>query len=705
MSVEEKIGQLSMLSAGRDVTGPILSADAEEKIRKGLAGSLLNSYGSAENKKFQLIALEQSPHKIPLLFAFDVIHGHRTIFPTNLGLACSWDLDLIQRTAHRAAIEAREDGLHWTFAPMVDICRDPRWGRVAESAGEDTFLGACVAEASVCGFQGSAGTDGLRQPGRLLATAKHFALYGAPDGGRDYNSVEISRHRMFNEYLEPYRACVNAGVGAVMTSFNEIEGIPATGNRWLLRDLLRNQWGFRGLVVSDYTAIAELVTHGITDSAGAARMAIEAGVDVEMVSETYVNHLPALAKQDKQIGRSIEEACRRILFVKEQLGLFDNPIGTISKTSGLDRSLALEAARKAIVLLKNDHAVLPLSPNERILFVGPFLYDRFHQLGPWRAAGDPNLTVSVADALSSRSSNSLLSSGAYLVGESGQQDNTHLPDADAMIKEAVTHSVDCDKIVLLLGESSHESGEGASKTDIRLPAPQRRLLCALSATGKPLILVLISGRPFALSEEEPLASAIIAAWFGGHLAGQAIVDILFGDAEPQGRLAISFPRSVGQIPVFYNHKPTGRPPSSDNRYTSRYIDSPNDPLYPFGFGLSYSQVVYSPTTADSSGFTAEGSLRVAATLSNIGKRPVVETAQLYIRDVVASVTRPVKELKGWRQIPLQPGETKRIEFEITEPMLRFYDAELKFRSEPGLFRAWISPNSCIDTGAAEFSLH
>ena len=691
MTLEEKVGQLNMLSAGRDATGPVLSTDAEAKIMAGQVGSLLNAYGLEEVRKFQRLAVEHSRLGIPLLFAFDVIHGHRTIFPINLGLSCSWDFDLIERVSRRAAAEAWADGLHWTFAPMVDISRDPRWGRVAEGAGEDPWLGARVAEAAIRGFQGPGPAEsGLGQSGRVLATVKHFALYGAPDGGRDYHTTDMSRHRMFNEYLEPYSAGVAAGAGSVMTAFNEVDGIPATGNRWLLRDLLRGQWGFDGVLVSDYCGIQEMVMHGMGEEAEVVRLAVSAGVDVDMVGESFWRHLPELVRAGVIPESLVDEACRRVLLAKWRLGLFSDPLRREAGPEPwvMDRELALEAAVKSMVLLKNEGQVLPLrQEGEKVLFVGPFVSDRHHQLGAWRAAGDARLAVSLAEALRGGGADFIEAVGCPLLDGASPEEERQ------MLTEALALAADCDKIVVYLGEPSEQSGEAASKTDIRLPGPQRRLLAALKGTGKPLILVLATGRPLALAEEEPLVEAILVAWFGGHLAGPAIADLLYGKAQPEGRLTMSFPRSVGQIPVYYNHKQTGRPRQEGNHYTSKYLDSPNEPLYPFGYGLSYSPVHYSPPVLSRDAFRPGESITVSTTLTNAGSRATTEIAQLYLRDVAGSVTRPVRELKGSQRVALSPGESRQVEFEITEPMLRFYDAEMRHRSEPGRFLAFISAHS------------
>ena len=701
MTLEEKIGQLTMLSAGRDATGPVLSQDAEAKIRAGQVGSLLNAYGLEEVNKFQQLAVEGSRLGIPLLFAFDVIHGHRTIFPINLGLSCSWDTDLVERVAHTSAAEAWADGLHWTFAPMVDISRDPRWGRVSEGAGEDPWLGARMAEAAIRGYQGPGGVAAdLRKPGRLMATVKHFALYGAPDGGRDYNTTDMSRHRMFNEYLEPYRAGVAAGVASVMTAFNEVDGIPASGNRWLLRDLLRGDWGFDGLVVSDYCGIQEMVVHGLGDEAEVARLALAAGVDIDMVGETYGRHLPSSVRASSIAEKFVDEACRRVLRAKWRMGLFAAPfreeaVLSNNASSEIHRPLALEAATKSMVLLKNENNVLPLSKDGgKVLFVGPFVSDRHHQLGAWRAAGDSRLAASLADSLDTarkeRGTEVAIAEGCPMLGA---PEGEITEEEHRLLTEALAQAAGCEKIVLYLGEPCEQSGEAASKTDLRLPAPQRRLLKALHATGKPIILLVATGRPLVLTEEESLADAILIVWFGGHMTGPALTNILYGVATPQGRLTMSFPRSVGQIPLHYNHKNTGRPRQDGNHFTSQYLDSPNEPLYPFGYGLSYGKVTYSKPEVNHPSLHPGSTVIVSATLVNSGDREVTEIAQLYLRDMAGSVTRPVRELKGFQAVTLSPGESRQIAFEITEPMLRFYNAQLQHTSEPGRFQAFISPHS------------
>ena len=610
MTLEEKIGQLNLPSVGFDVTGPQLSKDADKKIREGLVGGVFNTYTPVAVRKLQLQATTQSRLGIPLLFGYDVIHGHKTIFPIPLGLSCTWNPDLIERSARIAATEATADGLNWTFSPMVDIARDPRWGRISEGAGEDPYLGSQIARAMVRGYQG----DNLAESNVLMACVKHFALYGAAEAGRDYNTVDMSRLQMYQYYLAPYCAAVEAGVGSVMSSFNEVDAVPATGNPWLLTDLLRKQWGFKGFVVTDYTAINEMSEHGMGDLQMDAELAMKAGVDMDMVGETYINYLPdSVAKKDISEAM-INQACRRILEAKYKLGLFTDPYRGCSEERASteiltpeNRRAAREIAGKSFVLLKNDRQILPLKKSGAVALIGPLADDQVDLLGSWHAAGDWQQVVSVQAGFSNvlgPAVTVLRAKGANLVDDPalratlkafGSEIPVDVRSPKEMISEAVDVAGRADVIVAVLGESSGMSGEAASRSDIGLPDSQEILLRALVATGKPVVLVLMNGRPLTLSWEAEHCGAILETWFGGTEAGNAVADVLFGNYNPSGKLTATFPRSVGQIPIHYNHKHTGRPykGNPDFKYSSRYLDISNDPLYPFGYGLSYATFSYS----------------------------------------------------------------------------------------------------------------
>ncbi|HYF32798.1 MAG TPA: beta-glucosidase BglX [Chitinophagaceae bacterium] len=717
MTLEEKIGQLNLPSVGFDVTGPILSQGVEEKIKKGLVGGVFNTYTPVAVRKLQELAVTQTRLKIPLLFGYDVIHGHRTIFPIPLGLSASWDLNLIERTARAAAEEASADGLNWTFSPMVDIARDPRWGRVSEGAGEDHWLGSQIAKAMVRGYQG---TD-LSRNNTILACVKHFALYGAAEGGRDYNTVDMSRLRMYNEYLPPYKAAVDAGAATVMTSFNEVEGIPATGNKWLMNDLLRKQWGFKGLIVTDYTAVNEMIAHGVGNGRKVAELALNAGVDMDMVGELFIQNGAALV-QSKQVSVArIDAACRHILEAKYKLGLFDDPYRYVneerSRTEIMNAqklALSKEAAIKSSVLLKNDNQTLPLNQSRKIAFIGPMVKIKRDLIGNWSAAGDGNKAISVWEALETKygAGKFLYAKGSNLVDDKDliAQLNPHgaqlTPDAKTpaeLIAEAVQVAQQSDVVVAVVGEPFGMSGEAASRSDIGLLENQKELLKALNATGKPIVLVLMNGRPLTLSWEDREMDAILETWYPGTNGGPAIVDLLFGDANPSGKLSMSFPRNVGQIPIYYNHKMTGRPRDPNQKYTSKYLDVANDPLYPFGFGLSYTTFSYGDVTVSKPQISSTESLEVRCTVTNTGNYDGEETVQLYLRDVVGSITRPVKELKAFQKIVLRKGESKEVVFRVTGEDLKFYNSELKWVSEPGEFHVFVGPNS-RDVKQARFTL-
>ena len=710
MTLEEKIGQLNLLSVGFDVTGPVLSKDAETKIRQGLVGGVFNTYTPEAVRKLQSLAVMESRLGIPLLFGSDVIHGHKTVFPIPLGLSCTWNLDSIERSARIAAAEASADGLNWTFSPMVDIARDPRWGRIAEGAGEDPYLGAQIARAMVRGYQGG----DLSRSNALMACVKHFALYGAVQAGRDYNTVDMSRLQMYEYYLPPYRAAVEAGAGSVMCSFNEINGVPATANRWLLTDLLRTQWGFQGFVVTDYTAINELSEHGMGDLRKDAELALKAGVDMDMVSETFLKYLPELAAHGEISESMINQACRRILEAKYKLGLFADPYRGCTEERARreiltpeNRKAAREFAEQSFVLLKNDRQILPLRKSGIIALVGPLADDQQNLLGSWRAAGDWRQAVSVRTGISNVAGSAvtlLHAKGANLVDDPalratlkafGDDIPVDSRSPQEMVAEAVAVSARADVVVAVLGESSGMSGEAASRSDIGLPESQKELLRALVETGKPLVLVLMNGRPLTLTWEAKHCGAILETWFGGTEAGNAVADVLFGDYNPSGKLTATFPRNVGQIPIYYNHKNTGRPYTGDPgyRYVSRYLDVPNDPLYAFGYGLSYTTFSYGDVKLSKTALADEETLVASVGLTNTGERAGEETVQLYLSQPVASVTRSVEDLRGFQTVRLQPGETKEVTFRITSEDLKFYNGKLEYDWEPGEFMIRIGGSS------------
>ncbi len=710
MTLEEKIGQLNLLSVGIDVTGPVLSRDAEAKIRQGLVGGVLNTYTPEAVRKLQSLAVKESRLGIPLLFGYDVIHGHKTIFPIPLGLSCTWNLDAIERSAHIAAAEASADGVNWTFSPMVDIARDPRWGRIAEGAGEDPYLGSQIARAMVRGYQGG----DLSRSNALMACVKHFALYGAAEAGRDYNTVDMSRIKMYQYYLPPYRAAVEAGAGSVMSSFNEINGVPSTANHWLLTDLLRTQWGFQGFVVTDYTAMNEMSEHGMGDFRKDAGLAMEAGVDMDMVSEAYLKYLPELVAHGEISESMIDMACRRILEAKYKLGLFADPYRGCTEERARremltpeNRKAAREIAEQSFVLLKNDRQILPLRKSGIIALVGPLADDQQDLLGCCRAAGNWQQAVSVRAGINNVAGSAvtiLYAKGANLVDDPAQRETlkafgTEIPvdtrSPQEMMAEAVAVAGRADVVVAVLGESSGMSGEAASRSDIGIPECQEALLRALVKTGRPIVLVLMNGRPLTLSWEAEHCTAILETWFGGTEAGNAVADVLFGNYNPSGKLTATFPRNVGQIPLYYNHKNTGRPYQGDPgaKYVSRYLDVSNDPLYAFGYGLSYTTFSYGDIKLSKTALVGDETLLASVAVTNTGKRAGEETVQLYLSQPVASVTRSVEDLRGFQNVDLQPGETRQVTFRITPDDLKFYNGNLKYDWEPGEFFVRIGGNS------------
>ncbi len=708
MTLDEKIGQLNLPSIGFDVTGPLVSQDVDKKIKSGHVGGVFNTYTPNAVKKLQDMAVKETRLGIPLIFGYDVIHGHKTIFPISLGLSCSWDMALIEQSARIAAQEASADGLNWTFSPMVDIARDPRWGRVAEGAGEDPYLGSLVGAAMVKGYQG----DDLTKDNTIMACVKHFALYGAAEAGRDYNTVDMSMVRMYNEYLPPYLAAVNAGAGSAMSSFNEINGVPATGDKWLMTDLLRKQWRFDGFVVTDYTAINEMIEHGAgKDLKDVSELALNAGIDMDMVGEGLLLHTKELVKEGRVSIKTVNDACRRILEAKYKLGLFDDPYRYISEEraqkeilSPENRKAARNIAAQSMVLLKNDNQLLPLDPTKTVAFIGPLADNQRELIGTWSAAGEWDKSVSVLSGVKSMLGGSskilyakgcnLLTDVAFLTSISGIEAVDTRMD-DAMISEAYNIASKADVIVAVLGEPAGLSGEAASRSEIGLPGRQLELLQTLLKTGKPVVLVLMNGRPLTLEFEAANVPAILEAWHAGTEAGNAVADVLYGKVNPSGKLTMTYPVNVGQIPVYYNSKHTGRPYVGNkyDKYKSRYLDVENAPLFPFGFGLSYTTFEYSDLKLDKQKLSPNGTLNVSVTLTNTGKYDGAEVAQLYIRDLVGSITRPVKELKGFQKVFLKAGESRTLNFKLTAADLAFYNTNLQLKAEPGDFKVFVGTNS------------
>ena len=717
MTLEEKIGQLNLPVTGEITTGQAKSSDIATKIKRGEVGGLFNLKGVDKIRDVQRLAVENSRLGIPLLFGMDVIHGYETIFPIPLGLSCTWDIPAIEESARIAAVEASADGISWTFSPMVDISRDPRWGRVSEGSGEDPFLGALIARAMVRGYQGK----DMSRNDEIMACIKHFALYGAAEAGRDYNTVDMSRQRMFNDYMLPYQAGVEAGAGSVMASFNEVEGVPATANKWLMTDVLRGAWGFNGFVVTDFTGISEMIEHGIGDLQTVSARAINAGVDMDMVSEGFIGTLKKSVEEGKVSVETVNTACRRILEAKYKLGLFDNPYKYCDlKRPARDiftkehRAAARKIAGESFVLLKNEGLsptlapVLPLSPTSTIAVIGPLANTRSNMPGTWSVAAVLDKSPSLVEGLTEWVGNQgkiLYAKGSNLIGDAADEEratmfgrslNRDNRTDQQLLDEALKIASQADVIVAALGESSEMSGESSSRTNLNLPDVQHTLLEALLKTGKPVVLVLFTGRPLVLNWEQEHVPAILNVWFGGSEAGPAIGDVLFGAVNPGGKLTMTFPKSVGQIPLYYAHKNTGRPLKEGKwfeKFRSNYLDVDNDALYPFGYGLSYTTFRFSDITLNRSSIGMDNELIASVTVTNTGDRAGSEVVQLYIRDLVGSVTRPVKELKGFEKIYLQPNESRTVRFTIAPEMLKFYNADLKFVAEPGDFDVMIGPDS------------
>jgi beta-glucosidase len=685
MTLEEKLGQLQQLDG--EANGNF-RPEHLELVRKGLLGSTLNVRGAQHTNQLQRVAMNESRLKIPVLFGFDVIHGYRTIFPIPLGEASSWDPSLAERSAAVAAQEANNVGLRWTFAPMVDIARDPRWGRITEGAGEDPYLGAAFARARVRGFQGA----DYGAPDKILACAKHFVAYGAAEGGRDYNTTDLSEQTLREIYLPPFKAAVDAGVGTLMSSFNAINGVPASANAFTLTKVLRDEWKFDGFVVSDYTSVKELINHGVAaNEEEAAAAALNAGVDMEMVSRSYNAFGPQLLKQNKLTTATIDEAVRRILRIKFRLGLFDRPYTDEAvESNALLRPesirLAREIAGRSMVLLKNDRDVLPLAKNVgSIAVIGPLADDRRAPLGWWAGDGKEENTVTPLAGIKAKVS--AQTKVGYAKGCDVKDDST------AGFQEAVNLAKQSDVALVFVGELAEMVGEAASRSSLDLPGRQLELVQAIQATGKPTIVVLVNGRPLTIGWIVDNVPAVLESWMGGSQSGNAIADILFGDVNPGGKLPVTFPRTVGQVPVYYNYMNTGRPPEAQNRYTSKYLDLPWTPLFPFGHGLSYTKFRISNPQISTPRIDTNGKLTVSVEVENVGQRAGDEVVQLYIRDPVATMTRPVKELKGFQRVTLQPGEKRRVEFVLGHEQLGFWNREMRYVVEPGEFRVMVGANS------------
>jgi beta-glucosidase len=718
MTLDEKIGQLNLPTSGDITTGQANSSNIGKLIQEGKVGGLFNIKSVAKIREVQQLAVEKSRLKIPMIFGMDVIHGYETVFPIPIGLACSWDLALIERSARIAAQESTADGINWTFSPMVDISRDPRWGRFSEGSGEDAYLGSRIAEAMVKGYQG----DDLSKNNTMMSCVKHFALYGAVEAGRDYNTVDMSRIRMYNEYFPPYKAAIDAGAGSVMASFNEIDGIPATGNKWLLTDVLRKQWGFKGFVVTDYTGINEMVAHGIGDLQAASALALNAGVQMDMVGEGFLSTLKRSLEEGKVTQAEIDDSVRLVLEAKYDLGLFEDPYkycdANRAKTeifTASNREEARKIAAQSLVLLKNDKQILPLKKTGTIAVIGPLAEAKENMAGTWSVASVMDKSVSLVSGIKSVAGNNakvLYAKGSNLDYDATFEENATMfgktlhrdsRSAEALRNEALEIAKQSDVIIAAIGESAEMSGESSSRTNLEIPQAQKDLLQALIKTGKPVVVVLFNGRPLVLTEEDKTATTILDAWFAGSEAGYAIADVLFGNVNPSGKLTSTFPRSVGQVPVFYSHKNTGRPLGNKEgkfeKFRSNYLDERNEPLYPFGFGLSYTTFAYSNLKLSGDNMGSSDKIKVSVDVANTGNFDGSEVVQMYLHDVVGSVTRPVRELKGFKKVLLKKGEKMTVTFDISVADLKFYNSELQYVAEPGVFEVYVGKDSNADLQA------
>ena len=721
MTLDEKLGQLNLPGSGDIVTGQAANSDLGKKIREGKVGGLFNIKSVAKIKAVQKVAVEESRLKIPMMFGMDVIHGYQTTFPIPLGMSCIWDMDLVEKAARIAATEASADGICWTFSPMVDISRDPRWGRISEGNGEDTYLGSTIAAAMVKGYQG----NDLSKNNTIMACVKHFALYGAAEAGRDYNTTDMSRVRMYNEYLPPYKAAVDAGAGSVMASFNEVDGIPATASKFLMTDVLRNQWGFKGFVVTDYTGINEMMDHGMGDLQKVASLALNAGIDMDMVGEGFLTTLKKSLSEKKVTQQQIDIACRLILEAKYKLGLFDDPYKYCNEQRAAteiftpaNRKAAKEIAEESFVLLKNKNGLLPIRKSGTIALIGPLADAKENMSGTWSVATDMSTPISVLQGLknavggnakilyakgSNLDADSMFEQRATVFGKTLHRDSR---SNEVILKEALDIANQADVIVAAVGESAEMSGESASRSEIGIPKIQQELLAALLKTGKPVVLVLFTGRPLTLQWENEQVPAILNVWFSGTEAGDAIADVLFGNVNPSGKLSTTFPQNVGQIPLYYNHKNTGRPLPEGKwfqKFRSNYLDVSNDPLFPFGYGLSYTTFTYSDIALSSNFLKGNQTITATVTITNAGNVAGKEVVQLYTRQLVGSITRPVKELKGFQKIALRAGESKKVTFTISNKDLKFYNSDLKYVAEPGNYKLFIGGNS-RDVKEADFKL-
>lgn len=710
MTVDEKIGQLRLISVGPDNPKEAI----REMIKDGQVGAIFNTVTRQDIRQMQDQVMALSRLKIPLFFAYDVVHGQRTVFPISLGLASSFNLDAVRTVGRVSAYEAADDGLNMTWAPMVDVSRDPRWGRASEGFGEDTYLTSIMGETMVKAMQGKSPADRYS----VMTSVKHFAAYGAVEGGKEYNTVDMSSQRLFNDYMPPYKAGLDAGSGAVMVALNSLNGTPATSDSWLLKDVLRDEWGFKGITVSDHGAIKELIKHGTAaDPEDAVRVALKAGVDMSMADEYYSKYLPGLIKSGKVTMAELDDATRHVLNVKYDMGLFNDPYSHLgpkesdpvdtNAESRLHRKEAREVARESVVLLKNRLETLPLKKSGTIAVVGPLADSQRDVMGSWSAAGVANQSVTVLAGIQNAVGDGakiLYAKGANITNDKGIVDFLNLYEEavkidprspQAMIDEAVLAAKQADVVVAVVGESQGMAHEASSRTNITIPQSQRDLITALKATGKPLVLVLMNGRPLALVKEDQQADAILETWFAGMEGGNAIADVLFGDYNPSGKLPISFPRSVGQIPVYYSHLNTGRPynPEKPNKYTSRYFDEANGPLYPFGYGLRYTTFTVSDVTLSSPTMQRDGKVTASVEVTNTGKREGATVIQMYLQDVTASMSRPVKQLKGFEKITLKPGESKTVSFPIDIEALKFWNQQMKYDAEPGKFNVFIGVDS------------
>lgn len=711
MTLEEKIGQLNLPPSDDIVTGQPQNSNIGSAVAAGKVGGTFNIKGAEKVLALQKLAVEKTRLGIPLIIGMDVIHGYETIFPIPLALSCSWDMDAVEQSARIAAIEASAAGVNWTFSPMVDISREPRWGRMAEGSGEDAYLGSQIAKAMVKGYQG----NNLSANDEIMACVKHFALYGAPEAGRDYNTVDMSRLRMYNEYLAPYKAAADAGAGSFMTSFNVVDGIPATANKWLVTNLLRNEWGFDGFVVTDYESINEMSVHGLGDREHSTTLALKAGTDMDMASNAFIGYLKSALENGEVSETDIDVAVRRVLEAKYRLGLFENPYkyNDISREktdiyTAAHRAEARKIAAKTFVLLKNDGKLLPLAKSGKIALVGPLANTASNMPGTWSVAADfskyKTLLQGLRDAVGEKAE-IVYAKGSNLTADPdveagmtvfGREIRDSRSDEE-LLAEAISVAKDADVIVAAVGEASEASGESSSRASLGLPDVQKKLIEAMLATGKPVVMLNFSGRPTVMSWESERVPAILNVWFGGSEAPDAIADVVFGNVNPSGKLTATMPRNEGQIPIYYNHLMTGRPKTPRHKgfqkYRSNYLDSPNSPLYPFGYGLSYTEFKYGDIELSSDEMSSDGTVTASVTVSNIGDMEGDEVVQFYIRDVVASIARPVKELKHFERISLKPGESKTVEFNITLESLKFYNSELKYIAEPGKFQVMVGPDS------------